>query len=38
MIARRLVEVEEPVLLMFWRAKTTEEKFIDSTDDEEDEV
>ncbi len=34
-IARRLVEVEEPVLIMFWRAKTTEEEFIDRNDDEE---
>ena len=30
--------MEEPVLLMFWRAKTTEEKFIDSSDDDEDEA
>lgn len=35
MLARRLVEVEEPVLLMFWRAKipnTEEEEFIDSSE------
>ena len=35
-LARRLVEVEEPVLLMFWRAKIPnteeEEEFIDSSE------